>query len=146
MKTRKLLASLLLFSALVSCWAGTCSAERTLTITEKQLVQLEDNNGKLMSYNKMQLKELNELKVQVKILQQELSASKAALLIAQQSLNKMSESTKRLEHKIKVNKIGVGAVVTNNGAAPVVAFRQNNFEVIGFYSNNIKGTGAVIWF
>lgn len=146
MKTRKLLASVLLCSALASCWAGTCLAEQTLTITEKQLVQLENNNGKLMSYNKMQLKELSELKVQVKILQQELSASEAALLTAQQSLNKMSESTKRLERKIKVNKIGVGVIATNYGAAPVVAFRQNNFEVIGFYSDNIKGTGAVLWF
>lgn len=58
----------------------------------------------------------------------------------------MIESTKLLESKIKVNKIGVGVFATNHGVAPAVAFRQKNFDVIGFYSNNIKGTGAVLWF
>lgn len=144
--TKKVLLLLVLCLALASCSGTTCLAAQTYKLTESQLALLENNNKQLMSYNSEQLSQLTALKKQVEILQQELGISKAALGAAQQSLSKMQESTKKLEQQVKSSKIGVGGIVTDTGVAPALAFRQNNFELIVFYSAAVQGAASILWF
>lgn len=146
MRTKKLLVSVLLCSALVSCSVSTCFAERILTITETQLTQLGSNNKQSMIYNEKLLKESSVLKEQVKTLQQQLIESKSSLAAAQQSLKIMKESTEKLERRTRANKIGAGAIITNHGTAPAIAYKTKDLELFILYSNEVKGGGAMLWF
>lgn len=101
MRKRSVLLSLLLVLCLVFSSVTICSAaEQTYLISSQQLTTLENNNKELTTLNNERLEQLTKLKEQVKVLQMELSNSKAALTEAQSYSEKMQQSINKLEKQV----------------------------------------------